>query len=49
MYTYIVQFISAPFSIKYFVKHCLGDDISLEESLTVLAKNLPKWQEFNGR
>jgi hypothetical protein len=33
MNTYIFQFISAPSSIKYFVKHCLGDDISREESL----------------
>jgi hypothetical protein len=49
MNTYIVQFISAPFSVKYVVKHCLGDNISLEENLAILTKNLPKWREFNGR
>jgi hypothetical protein len=27
----------------------LANDISLEEGLSTLAKNLPKWQEFNGR
>jgi hypothetical protein len=27
----------------------LCNDISLEEGLSALAKNLPKWQEFNGR
>jgi hypothetical protein len=43
IHIYIFQFIFTPFSIKYFVKHCLNDDISLEESLAILAKNLPKW------
>jgi hypothetical protein len=26
----------------------LCNDISLEKGLSALAKNLPKWQEFNG-
>jgi hypothetical protein len=59
MYTYILQFIFAPFFLKYFVKSSylassekyywsLKNHISLEEGFAILAKILPKWQESDG-
>jgi hypothetical protein len=56
---YIDQINFTPFYLENYVKShfitiwgfsChLKNDISLEEGLSALAKNLPKWREFNGR
>ena len=56
---YINQINITPFYLKNNIKSrfitikrigChLGNDISLEEGLSTLAENLPKWRELNGR
>jgi hypothetical protein len=59
MNMYINQIYFTPFYLENYVKSLfitisgrschLCNDISLEEGLSALMKNLPKWQEFNGR
>ena len=59
MYMYINQINFTPYYLENYVESrfitvcgisChLCNDISLEEGLSALMKNLPKWQEFNGR